>query len=134
MYGLDVFYDVRVRRADAERLVASGEPAAALGGRLMLFQCDRFRADEATIGDAGAVCAVLDPAGLATQRWPVRVELTGAWTRGQTVVDRRLGTGHHAHDPHGIAPTVIDVALGVDGPRYARLWLETLERRISERA
>jgi pyrimidine-specific ribonucleoside hydrolase len=126
MYGLDVFYDVRVPRTDAERLAASGDPGARLGGRLVLFQCDRFGGDDATIGDAGALCAVLDPAGLVTHRWPVRVELTGSWTRGQTVVDRRPATGGHDHDPHGIAPTVVDVALGVEGPRYARLWISVL--------
>ena len=31
-----------------------------------------------------------------------------------------------AHDPHGQAPSVVDVALEVDGPRYARLWRETV--------
>jgi pyrimidine-specific ribonucleoside hydrolase len=126
MYGLDVFYEVRVSRAAAERLAASRDPAARLAGRLVLFQCDRFGGDDATIGDAGAVCAVLDPAGLVTQRWPVRVELTGAWTRGQTVVDRRPWIGDSEHDPHGLAPTVVDVALSVDGPRYARVWVESV--------
>jgi pyrimidine-specific ribonucleoside hydrolase len=126
MYGLDVFYDVRVGRASAERLAAAEHPAARLAGRLVLFQCDRFGGDDATLGDAGALCAVLDPQGLGTRRLPVRVELTGAWTRGQTVVDRRSWTGDHAHDPHGIAPTLVDVALTVDGPRYADLWLRTV--------
>jgi pyrimidine-specific ribonucleoside hydrolase len=64
------------------------------------------------------------PARLVTQRWPVRVELTGSWTRGQTVVDRRPWTGDSEHDPYGLASTVVDVALGIDGPRYARLWLK----------
>jgi pyrimidine-specific ribonucleoside hydrolase len=134
MYGLDVFYEVRVTRADGERLAASADAAARLAGRLVLFQCDRFGGDDATIGDAGALCAVLDPGGLVTQRWPVRVELTGSWTRGQTVVDRRSWAGDHDHDPHGIAPTVVDVALGVDGPRYAELWLSTMTKAVSERA
>ena len=122
MYGLDVFYDVRVSRRRAEALAASGDPAARLAGDLLAFQCDRFGGDDATIGDAGAVCAVLDPQGLSTQRLPVRVELTGAWTRGQTVVDRRGWAGDTGHDPHGIAPALVDVALAVDGPRYADLW------------
>jgi pyrimidine-specific ribonucleoside hydrolase len=126
MYGLDVFYAPRVTREQAGALAASPDSAARLAARLVRFQCERFEADDATIGDAGAVCAVLDPAGLTTRRLPVRVELTGAWTRGQTVVDRRPWTGDHAHDPHGIAPTLVDVALTVDGPRYADLWLRTV--------
>jgi inosine-uridine nucleoside N-ribohydrolase len=125
MYGLDVFYDVRVPRRAAARLAASDDPAARIAGRLVVFQCDRFSAAEATIGDAGTLCASSTP--------PVRVELTGSWTRGQTVVDRRTWTVDHDHDPHGIAPTVVDVALGIDGPRYARLWLEAVSGRLSGR-
>jgi pyrimidine-specific ribonucleoside hydrolase len=61
-----------------------------------------------------------------TERLPVRVELTGTWTRGRTVVDRRDWGGHLAHDPHGLAPTMVDVALAVDGPRIADLWVRTV--------
>ncbi len=127
MYGLDVFYGVRVTRARAARLAASDDPGARLAGELLLFQCERFGGNDATIGDAGAVCAVLDPAGLTTSRLPVRVELTGSWTRGQTVVDRRTWAGDRGHDPHGVAPAVVDVALAVDGDRYAGLWLDAVD-------
>jgi len=132
MYGLDVFYDVAVTRAEAAVLTASADPAARLAGRLVTFQCDRFGATAASVGDAGAVCAVARPDALTTRRLPVRVELAGSWTRGQTVVDRRAdrssGARDHAHDPHGLAPALVDVALGVDGPGYARLWLDTVAR------
>jgi pyrimidine-specific ribonucleoside hydrolase len=126
MYGLDVFYAPRITGEQADALAASADAVARLAGRLLQFQCQRFGSTDATIGDAGAVCAVLDPGGLATRRLPVRVELTGSWTRGQTVVDQRDWAGDHGHDPHGIAPALIDVALGVDGPRYASLWLDTV--------
>ena len=130
MYGLDVFYEPTVPRADADRLVAAaghvGSPRD-IGGRLIRFQCDRFGRDEATIGDAGAVCAVLAPDRLATRRLPVRVELAGTWTRGRTIVDLREGALDLANDPHGLPPAVVDVALGVDGPAYAGMWLDTLE-------
>ncbi len=62
------------------------------------------------------------PEGLTTRRLPVRVELAGTWTRGQTVVDQRDWQGDLAHDPHGLAVAVIDVALGVAGEQYADLW------------
>ena len=131
MYGLDVFYQPVVSRAQAQRLVAAGRasgPAspAELGGRLIDFQCERFAADTATIGDAGAVCAVLDPEGLLWQQLPIRVELAGRWSRGRTIVDRRDWSGDLEHDPHGRAPLSVRVALGVDGPRYAALWRDTL--------
>jgi len=78
------------------------------------------------IGDAGAVCAVIDRAGLSTTRLPVRVELAGAYSRGRTIVDRRDWSGDIAHDPHGASPTSVQVALSVDAGRYADLWLRTV--------
>lgn len=127
MYGLDVFYRPVVTREEARRLVSLDPAGAAgLGGRLILFQCDRFGADAGTIGDAGAVCAVVDPEGLRTEPLPVRVELGGTWSRGRTVVDRRDWSGDLAHDPHGQALTRVDVGLDVDGPGYAALWVRTL--------
>jgi pyrimidine-specific ribonucleoside hydrolase len=126
MYGLDVFYTPRVTLRRAKALVAQESRPAALAGRLIAFQCERFGDTSATIGDAGAVCAVLEPDGLGTQRLPVRVELAGTWSRGRTIVDRRDWDGNLAHDPHGQAPAAIDVALTVDGKRYAALWLDTV--------
>lgn len=129
MYGLDVFYDVVVPRADARRLADSDEPAARLAGRLLLHQLERLGGEEATIGDAGALAAVVDPTGLRTARHPVRVELTGRWTRGATVVDRRTWIGDRDNDPLEVDAQTqvdVDVALGVDGGRYRRLFLDTL--------
>lgn len=126
MYGLDVFYDVRVTRADARELLAAEHPASRLAGALIDFQCDRFGEEDATIGDAGAVCAVIDPEGLTTARHAVHVELAGARTRGQTVVDRRTWFGDVEHDEHQPSPAVVDVALHVDGDRWRSLWLGTV--------
>lgn len=131
MYGLDVFYGPRVSLTAARDLVAQYDAGpASLAGRLVAFQCERFGADSATIGDAGAVCAVISPQGLTTERLPVRVELAGTWSRGRTIVDRRDWDGNLAHDPHGQAPSQIDVALAVDGDRYARLWLDAVTRQL----
>jgi len=129
MYGLDVFYDVRVTRDQAAPLMAvGGRGPAELAGRLIDFQCRRFGQPDATIGDAGAVCAVIDRAGLTTRRLPVRVELAGTYSRGRTIVDRREWSGDVDHDPHGTSrpfPTSVDVALSVDSG-YAELWLRTV--------
>ncbi|MBV9831771.1 MAG: nucleoside hydrolase [Marmoricola sp.] len=130
MYGLDVFYGPQVAQdvaADLAALHPSGP--AGLGGRLIAHQCERFVSASATIGDAGAVCAVLEPAGLTLRKLPVRVEIAGTWSRGRTIVDLREWDGNLAHDPHGQAPAVIDVALEVDGARYAQLWLDTVSSR-----
>ncbi|MEP6631786.1 MAG: nucleoside hydrolase [Lapillicoccus sp.] len=126
LYGLDVFYDPTVTLEQARALAAADDPATRLAGRLIEVQCHRFGTQAATIGDAGAVCAVVDRAALRTERLPLRVELGGSWSRGRTVVDRRSWDGDMSHDPHGISPVLVDVGLEVDGPRYAALWLETV--------
>lgn len=126
MYGLDVFYQPVITRVEAAELITVGG-AAGLGGRLIEFQCDRFGRDDATIGDAGAVCAVAEPEALTTQQLPMRVELGGSWSRGRTIVDRRDWSGDMSHDPHGPAART-QVALGVDARRYATLWKDTISR------
>ncbi len=127
MYGLDVFYDPVVSRAEAGQL-RGADPAgpAGLAGDLIAYQCRRFDSDAATIGDAGAVCAAVDPGGLTTVPLPVRVELTGRYTRGRTIVDHRGADLDLTHDPHGQSDVVVDVALGVDGQRYSTLWRNTI--------
>jgi pyrimidine-specific ribonucleoside hydrolase len=127
MYGLDVFYDVRVSRRGAKKLIAvGGRGPAELAGRLIDFQCRRFGQPDATIGDAGAVCVVIDRSGVTTSRLPVRVELAGTYSRGRTVVDRRDWSGDLSHDASVPAPTTVQVALSVDAERYADLWWRTV--------
>ncbi|TCC36251.1 nucleoside hydrolase [Kribbella speibonae] len=129
MYGLDVFYQVGIREDEAAKLAVSSDAATSLVGRLIAGQIGKVRDEEripagtATIGDAGAVCAVADPGGLTTASLPVRVCLEGGDTRGQTVVDRRTRPGEA--DLLGRAATPrIDVALDVDAERYRRLFLD----------
>ncbi|MCS5728952.1 nucleoside hydrolase [Herbiconiux moechotypicola] len=120
MYGLDVFNQVGVARSDVDALLSGESAAARIAGRLLDFQ-----ADGAHIGDAGALCALVDPGALHVERHPVRVELAGA-SRGQTVVDRRPRVGEDAvHGLHTALP-LVDVALDIDAPRVARLFVETV--------
>lgn len=127
MYGLDVFYEPQVTRAEAEALIAvGGHSGAELAGRLVAYQCDRFESDSATIGDAGAVAAVIAPDLVTVQTLPMRIELAGTWSRGRTIVDRRDWSGDLSHDPHGEPPFQLEVALGVDAERVARLWIDTV--------
>jgi pyrimidine-specific ribonucleoside hydrolase len=72
---------------------------------------------------------VIDRAGLTTTCLPVRVELAGTYSRGRTIVDRRDWSGDIAHDPNGVAPTSVVVALSVDADRYVALWLRTVNVR-----
>jgi pyrimidine-specific ribonucleoside hydrolase len=126
MYGLDVFYDVTVDATVAAALSASEDPAAKLAGRLIAHQVQRLGGTAATIGDAGVVAAVIAPDLLTTVSHPVRIELAGTWTRGQTIVDRRAWVGDVVADPHGLPPADVDVALGIDSDRARRLFLDTV--------
>ncbi|MFF3461894.1 nucleoside hydrolase [Streptomyces sp. NPDC002619] len=131
MYGLDVFTRVVVPGTDVRRLRASAEPGARLAGDLLAHRPASPGPDgddpAGGLGDAGAVCAVADPAGITTRRLPVEVSLAPGPTRGQTVVDRRPRPGEsEIHD--GVREqALVDVALDVDVERYVRLYLETVE-------
>ena len=126
MYGLDVFYEVTLGRDTADRLAAQPDPACRLAAGLLTHQLDRFFDHAATIGDAGAVAAVVDPGALTVERLPVRVELSGGLTRGQTVVDRRPWSGDEQRDPYGTSHPLVDIALGVDADRYREIYLSVL--------
>ncbi|MEO7126482.1 MAG: nucleoside hydrolase [Nakamurella sp.] len=135
MYGLDVFEKVHVSEADAEHLRGLTDPAAQLAAGLIVQQIALFGAHDsaaeralgAKIGDAGAVCAALDPEGLSTRSLPVRVDTSAGLGRGQTIVDRRTWIGDVDADPHQATATIVDVALDVDAARFAALWLSVFE-------
>ncbi|MGV8857453.1 nucleoside hydrolase [Rhodoglobus sp.] len=132
MYGLDVFYSVTISPTDIADLAAASEPGAQLAGRLLQHivtvkggEVRVVGEGHGDIGDAGAVCAAIDPDGLSTTNLPVRVSLGDPLTRGQTVVDHRTA----GHEQSGAGDPLfrrIDVALGVDGARYSRLFLDTI--------
>jgi pyrimidine-specific ribonucleoside hydrolase len=132
MYGLDVFYGPGVDDAGIARLEQAPDEAARLAGRL-LRHMSRTTGDDARmpfpgagcLGDAGALCAVLDPEGVATRSYPVTVSLAEGPTRGQTVVDQRTYADQAQLDGRTPGPSV-DVAMEVDGERYVRLFLDTL--------
>lgn len=129
MYGLDVFNQVAVAQHDAAALAASDNPigqivGSLLGNRIALSE-DESAQYTGLIGDAGAVCALVEPESLRIEKRPVRVELAG-YGRGQTLVDMRQFPGEDV--VHGLAEewATIDIALDVDAPRYAELFLQTL--------
>ncbi|WP_371670199.1 nucleoside hydrolase [Streptomyces sp. NBC_00289] len=130
MYGLDVFKQVLVPAADVERLRASGDPRLRLAGELLAHRDPATSGDPTPtggLGDAGAVCAVVDPEGLTTERLPVEVSLAPGPTRGQTVVDRRPRPGESEIHEGVREQALVDVGLGVDAERYVKLWLTTVE-------
>lgn len=129
MYGLDVFNHVSVDEDTATELCASDRPVHAFVGRLLQHRLALPTGDRAPyrglLGDAGAVCALVEPGAVAWEHRPLQVELTGA-SRGQTLVDRRSVPGED--EVHGSPATwpAADVALGVDATRVRRVFLEAI--------
>ena len=131
MYGLEPFYRVAVDEATIARLADSDDAVPQIAGRLLQHSARMGGDDEripagavACIGDAGAVCAVIDPVALVTRAAPVQVVLDGTLARGQTVVDFR--TGPEPERPAGVERGLVDVVFDVDGARYRDLFLETV--------
>ncbi|WP_333753406.1 nucleoside hydrolase [Streptomyces sp. IBSBF 2394] len=133
MYGLDVFERVIVPGPDVRRLRASAEPGTRLAGELLAHRGPATGETDpgGGLGDAGAVCAVIDPAGLTTQRLPVEVSLAPGPSRGQTLVDRRLCVGESELHDGMREQALVDVALDVDVNRYVELYLGTVERTVA---
>jgi pyrimidine-specific ribonucleoside hydrolase len=130
MYGLDVFEQVVVPAADVQRLRASSEPSLRMAGELLAHRDPAASGDPTPsggLGDAGAVCAVVDPEGITTEHLPVEVSLAPGPTRGQTIADRRRRPGESEIHEGGREQRLVDVALGVDVERYVKLWLTTVE-------
>ncbi|MEU1478408.1 nucleoside hydrolase [Streptomyces sp. NPDC001668] len=130
MYGLDVFERVLVPAADVQRLRRSPEPSLRMAGELLAHRDPATSGDPTPmggLGDAGAVCAVVDPDGLTTELLPVEVSLAPGPTRGQTVVDRRRRPGESEIHEGEREVTLVDVGLGVDVERYVKLWLTAVE-------
>ena len=127
MYGLEVFRRVTFTRAEAEAFTQSDRPSAQLAGKLLLYFMNNFGAEAAGIGDGGCVASVIDPAGLTTENYPVRVELNGTWTRGQTVVDRRPAyTRERESEWQPPMNNSVAVAVDIDVERYRKLFSEAV--------
>ena len=122
MYGLDVFNDVVIDEADVARLAASDSSAAQLAARLATFFATVL-GYPLCIGDAGAVCAVIDPDALTTSPLVTAVVTTPGLAYGMTATDRRPIVYDGAVP---LAGRVVDVALDIVAARYSELWLSTL--------
>jgi len=120
LYTLDVFRGVSISRADTEPMKASLDAGARLCGELLESFMRTFARETTSIGDAGLVAAIAQPATLTTERLAVDVELRGELTRGQTVIDRRLPAVRQLNAYWGGArePNA-DVTTAVDGAKLS---------------
>ena len=128
LYTWDVFTQVTFSATEVQGMMDSDSPSAQLAGRLMDFMLRNFDRTETSIGDAGAVASVIEPEGLETRQWPMRVELTGTWTRGMTVADQRPTDWVHKESawqsPMG---NLVSVSTAVDVERFRTLFRQAVE-------
>ncbi len=129
MYGLDVFNRVSVHHEVAVSLETGDDPLGRVVGALLAHRTAEVEGGPVEytglIGDAGAVCSIVDPLAIRTEVRPVHVELTGS-SRGQTLVDLRRSPGDDVMLGRAVGWTKVEVALDVDAPRLVRLFLDTL--------
>ena len=124
LYPLDPFRQVWFTQAEGRALSQAGGMAARIAGGIVLHYCRYFKADYSLIGDAGTVAALIEPEGATTERYPMRVELSGSATRGATVFDRR---SESQNEGGGRGWAEIDVITGVNARRYRRLMAAALD-------
>lgn len=131
LYPLDVFNRVVATDEQITQLKDAATPHARLAAALLDYQLTLADlpadiASGAKLGDAGAAAFLVASEHFGVETWPVGVELSHGYARGQTVVDRRLRSGEA--EEHGLmAPTVrSEVALTVDGPAVAASFVNTV--------
>lgn len=123
LYPLDPFMQVRFTKEEAEKLTQAKGAGARIAGGIALHYCRFFGMDFSLIGDAGTVAAVIDPAGAASERRPLHVDLSSGAARGATVFDRRIMTDGFAREGEW---TDVDVVTRVDAARYRKLMATAL--------
>ena len=126
MYGLDVFYRPIVTESEAVRLSQSPDASAQFAGKLLQSSIKRLK-QNVTLGDYGAVAAVIRPALLKTEVFDVGVEVAHGLVRGMTVVDRRprLELMIEPRRIPGAART--KVVLDLDAEGFRQLWFKTVD-------
>ena len=127
MYGLDVFYHPIVTEAEAIKLSNSPEKAAQFAGSL-LISCIKRLKQNVTLGDYGAVAAVLRPALLKSQVFDVGVEVAHGLVRGMTVVDRRPRLELLIEPRRIPGAAKVNVILDLDAEAFRQLWFKTVDK------
>ncbi|MCX5391721.1 nucleoside hydrolase [Streptomyces sp. NBC_00094] len=97
MFGLNATHQVRATPEVVARLAALGTPLSRLCVELLTYFASTYREvygfDAPPLHDPLTVAHLIDPSLVSLVRAAVRVELTGTWTRGATVVDLDGVTG-----------------------------------------
>jgi len=123
MIGLNVTHQALATDEIIAEFRAMGTRLGTVCAELMTFFASTYRREfgfeDPPVHDPIAVAAVIDPAIVRTVAAPVAIELTGAYTRGATVVDLHHRTGG---EPNA------DVAVGLDVDGFWRLLMTAVRK------
>jgi inosine-uridine nucleoside N-ribohydrolase len=113
MVGLDVTSKTVLTLERVSAFARSPDPIERFVEAVVSFHRNTRGAEGVVVHDPLAVASVIDPSFVRTELLPVEVELSGALTRGQMVVDRRAEPTWRTG-----APRSTRVALDVDAERF----------------
>ena len=123
MYGLDVFYDLKVDETHLKTLRETGSTAANFAADLIEFRLGSL-GSEMCLGDYGAVATLLHPDLTESTVMNVVVDSSQGPGRGQTICDARLEAPELYDFRAGKECTVI---LKVDSDAMVNLWMEQMK-------
>lgn len=124
MVGLDVTMKALLSPRELERILDSSDSACRLLGRVLAHYAHFYRSTQpdlegCALHDVTSLTYLMHPELFTAVPAPVRVERTGEYTRGQTVVDLR---------PYSTAPPNCHVCLAVEGRGVIEDLLLTIEK------
>ena len=123
MYGLDVFYDLRVDGEHLKTLREAGSVSANFAADLIEFRLQSL-GSEMCLGDYGAVASLLHPGLVESKVMNVVVDTSQGHGRGQTICDARPEAPELYDFRAGKECTVI---LKVDADAMVSLWMEQIK-------
>jgi pyrimidine-specific ribonucleoside hydrolase len=123
MYGLDVFYDLKVDEQHVNELREADSECASFAADLIDFRLSAMDSDM-SLGDYGAIASLLYPELTTSLVMNVAVDTSQGPGRGQTICDRRPDIPELYGRQIGNRCSVI---LEVDADAMVRLWLDQMK-------
>ena len=139
MVGLDLTHQALATKELQERVRAIGGPISDFvldtWGFVATTHGDLLQLEAAAVHDACCVAAVIDPSVVTLEKADVRVELTGAWTKGMTVAnfERGLGMKHFGGTATKQVSYRTNVAMKLDWAKFADFIVDAVERLTSRK-
>lgn len=122
MYGLDVFYDLRVNHKDLATLREAQSECATFAADLFGFRSAALDS-AATLGDYGALASLVHPEWTRCEMFNIQIDTTDGPNRGTTIADRRPEVPGLYLDRLGQSCSVV---LNVEARAMVDLWLATV--------